>query len=201
MTALPITIGLIFLAELGDKSQLMAMAFATRYRARQVILGVACAALAINLVSVLVGRTLGGVLADHTAWLGIVAGLAFLGFAAWTWFSGEEESLEEVNEEVLEDTERARSRGRAALVVVATAFLVAELGDRTMLATAALAMNYGWLTVWIGSTVGLVLASSVGVVFGATIGRRLSTRRVAQVSAALFAVIGAVMVVGGALSL
>lgn len=200
VSSLLLSIGIVFLAELGDKSQLMSMAFATRYKARQVILGVVVAALGINLVSVAIGRLLGGFLESAGPWIGIVAGALFVAFAVWTWFfEGEAENEDDVLAEVEAGTTRGRSR--AAWLVVASAFVVAELGDKTMLATAALALQYDWLPVWIGSSIGLALASSAGVLLGAALGRFLSGALVAKISAGLFLVFGAAMIVAGVVAL
>lgn len=200
MSTFFLSVGIVFLAELGDKSQLMSMAFATRYRARQVILGAIVAALGINLVSVAIGQLLGGFLASAGPWLGIAAGALFVAFAVWSWFfEGDDEDEDEVMAEVEKDT--AKGRGKAAWLVVATAFVVAELGDKTMLATAALALQYEWLPVWLGSSVGLALASSAGVLLGAALGRFLSGETVAKVSAGLFAVFGVAMIAAGVMAL
>ena len=199
MTAFLTAVGVVFLAELGDKSQLMAMAFASRYRPSRVILGVTLAALGVNLLSVLVGRAIGATLADYSGVIALLAGLAFLGFALWTLI----ETLRDEDED--EDEEQAEVKpsrfGSSAVLVVATAFLVTELGDRTMLATAALALNNGIIPTWLGSTVGLVAASSIGVVFGAALGRKLSGRVIGFISAGLFALFGLVMLVAGLLAL
>ncbi len=86
------------------------------------------------------------------------------------------------------------SRPRAALGIVA-AFFVAELGDKTMLATATLASRGNPVMVWIGAAAGIFLAGAAGVVLGHLLGRRLPERATAAASAALFAVFGAVLIV------
>jgi Ca2+/H+ antiporter, TMEM165/GDT1 family len=82
LDALLIRFGVIFVAELGDKSQLMALAFATRYRALPVLAGITAATAVVHLVSVVVGALLGAALPARP--MNLLAGLAFLGFAAWT---------------------------------------------------------------------------------------------------------------------
>ena len=198
MTAFLTAVGVVFLAELGDKSQLMAMAFAARYRASRVILGVTLAALGVNLLSVLVGRAIGATLAEHSGVIALLAGVAFLGFAVWTLIDTLKGDDDEDDEEA---TAKPSRFGSSAVLVVATAFLVTELGDRTMLATAALALQNGIIPTWLGSTVGLVAASSLGVVFGAALGKKLSGRVVGFISAALFALFGIGMIVVGVLAL
>jgi len=77
-----LSFGIIFIAELGDKSQLMALAFAARYRASVVLVAVTVATLMVHAVSVLVGLTFA--LALPTAAIQVAAGVAFFGFALWT---------------------------------------------------------------------------------------------------------------------
>src|SRR3954452_11672780 len=84
MDAFLISTAVIFVAELGDKSQLMAMTFATRYRARDVLLGITVATALVHLASVAIGHTVGAAFGDYQGWISIAAGVAFLGFAAWT---------------------------------------------------------------------------------------------------------------------
>ena len=85
---------MIFVAELGDESQLMALTFATRYRPLLVMVGIAIATALINAISVAVGYGLG--LALPTRWISLAAGLVFIGFAIWT-LRAEEEDDEDVS--------------------------------------------------------------------------------------------------------
>ncbi len=82
MYAVLLSAALVFVAELGDKSQLMSMTFATRYRARTVIIGAGIACTLTNLVSALVGNAIGDALPEHA--VRIAGGVLFLAFAAWT---------------------------------------------------------------------------------------------------------------------
>jgi Ca2+/H+ antiporter, TMEM165/GDT1 family len=174
-----VSFGVIFVAELGDKSQLMAMTFATRYKAWQVITGITAATAVVHLASVAIGGLLGDAL--PTGWINLVAALAFFGFAGWT-LRGD--SLTE------EEKQKAERSGGAAVLAVGAAFLLAELGDKTMLATITLATQYGWLGTWIGSTVGMVLADVLAIVVGRWLGTRLPEKVVAYGAAALFALFG-----------
>ena len=132
MNAFLLALGVVFLAELGDKSQLMALAFAARYRALTVLVAVSIATLLVHAGSVLLGRAFA--LALPTNVILVVAGLAFFGFAAWT-VRGDKLGQQE--------EERAQQTGRWALVTIGTAFFLAELGDKTMLATITLATDHG----------------------------------------------------------
>jgi putative Ca2+/H+ antiporter (TMEM165/GDT1 family) len=191
--ATALAMGAIFVAEFGDKSQLLILAFATRYAWRPVVLGLVLAAAAVQGVSVLVGAAAGAVLPQ--AALALVSGVAFLGVAAWT-VRGDDHDEGEPPPEAPSRT--VSLAGLALVLTVAGTFVVGELGDKTMLATFALAATQGALPTWIGSTLGEIGANLVAVVVGRQVGHRLSPRFVRVGSAALFAIAG-VAVIAGAL--
>src|SRR5512141_1757856 len=186
MNAFTLSFGVILLAELGDKSQLMALAFATRYRAWTVLIAVSLATLLVHAGSVLVGRAFA--LALPTSAIQVVAGLAFLAFAGWT-IRGDR--LGE------DDEDRARKTGRWALLTIGTAFFLAELGDKTMLATVTLATTEEPIGTWLGSTVGMVAADAIAIVVGATLGARLPERAIKLFAAAAFVVFGVLLLAEG----
>ena len=132
MDAFLVSFGIIFLAELGDKSQLMAMAFAARYPAKTILIAITAATALVHLVSVLIGAAFGAALPTDT--ISVVAGLAFLAFAAWT-LRGDELGDQ--------DMVRAEQTSRSVFLTVGVAFFLAELGDKTMLATITLATDNG----------------------------------------------------------
>ena len=179
LTAFVVSFGVVFLAELGDKSQLMALTFATRYRALPVLVGITIATSVVHLISVAVGYGLGAAL--PTDWIALVAAVAFLGFGAWT-LRGD--SLTE------EEQAKAARAGGSAVVAASMAFFLAELGDKTMLATITLATQHGWFGVWVGSTVGMVAADALAIVAGRKLGKYLPERAVKIGSATLFFVFG-----------
>ena len=189
MEAFWISLAVIFVAELGDKSQLMAMTFATRFKTWPVIAGITIATTAVHLVSVAVGGLIGDAL--PTTAISVVAGLAFLGFAAWT-LRGDELTDEEA--------EKAKRTTRNAIIAVTVAFFLAELGDKTMLATITLATKHGWLGTWIGSTVGMVAADALAILVGRALGTRLPERAVRIGAAVLFFLFGVALLVEGALA-
>jgi Ca2+/H+ antiporter, TMEM165/GDT1 family len=177
-------LGLVFVAELGDKTQLVALGFGARHRLAPVLTGVAIAYMSTNLLSVVVGGLLGATL--PTQLIGLAGGVLFLGFAAWTLARGEG------------DDENGGAIGggdRSVILSVATAMFVAELGDKTMLATAALAAQGNPMLVWVGATIGIILAGGLGVLLGRWFGARLPERAARIGSAALFAVFGLVLLV------
>ncbi|MGI5206509.1 TMEM165/GDT1 family protein [Spirillospora sp. CA-108201] len=190
MTAFLISLAVIFVAELGDKSQLMAMTFATRFRALPVLIGITAATAIVHLASVALGAALGAAL--PTGPISIIAGVAFLGFALWT-LRGDE----------LDDDERDKARlaTGSAILAVGGAFFLAELGDKTMLATVTLAADHGGLAglagVWLGSTVGMVAADALAIVVGQMLGRKLPERVIRYGAAAGFAVFGVLLLIEG----
>jgi putative Ca2+/H+ antiporter (TMEM165/GDT1 family) len=178
----------IFVAELGDKSQLMAMTFAARYRARDVLLGITVATLLVHLASVGIGSWVGDAFADRQDTLAIVAGVAFLAFALWT-LRGDELTESEA--------EKARRNTGVAILAVGTAFFLAELGDKTMLATITLATREGWFGTWLGTPGVLAAAVALPIGVGALVGRRLPERAIRYGAAAAFVVFGAVLIYSG----
>jgi putative Ca2+/H+ antiporter (TMEM165/GDT1 family) len=184
--ALLLSFGVIFVAELGDKSQLMAMTFATRYRFWTVLGGITAATALVHLVSVGIGAAVGVNL--PTTVINVVAGIAFLLFGAWT-----------LRGDTLSDEEAAKAAraARSAFIAVALAFFLAELGDKTMLATITLATTEGWFGTWVGSTLGMVAADALAIGVGALLGRRLPEKAVRIGAAVLFFAFGALLIVEG----
>jgi putative Ca2+/H+ antiporter (TMEM165/GDT1 family) len=179
LAALAISFGVIFVAELGDKSQLMALTFATRFKPLPVLIGITIATAVVHLASVAIGVGLGTTL--PTGWISLVAGVAFLVFGAWT-LRGD--SLTE------EEQRKAERTNKSAIVAVSVAFFLAELGDKTMLATITLATRNGWFGTWLGSTLGMVLADALAIMVGRMLGRRLPEKAIKYGAAVLFAIFG-----------
>ena len=189
--AAALAFGAIFIAEFGDKSQLLVLAFATRYPARPVVIGVVLAATIIQGISVAVGAAAGSFLPEGL--VEIVSGLAFLAVAAWT-LRGEDE-----DEAEMAVPSGRRLAGMALVLTVAMTFIASELGDKTMLATFAIAAQQGALPTWIGSTAGEVAANLVAVAVGRQVRHRLSPRVIRIGSAVLFALAGAALLIGALL--
>jgi Ca2+/H+ antiporter, TMEM165/GDT1 family len=178
-----LSFGVIFVAELGDKSQLMALTLATRYRPWPILAGISVATAGVHAVSVLVGAAMGKTL--PTTWITLVAGVAFLFFAAWT-LRGDE---------LTDDESRAARATRSAFMTALIVFFLAELGDKTMLATITLATREGLFGTWLGSTVGMVAADALAIALGAVLGRRLPEKAIRFGAAALFVIFGLLLVV------
>lgn len=188
MSVLLLSFFVIFVAELGDKSQLMAMTFATRFRFWTVLAGITFATAVVHLASVAIGTLVGERL--PTDLINIFAGLAFVGFGVWT-LHGDELSDDEAS--------KASRVGRSAFFAIAGAFFLAELGDKTMLATVTLATTQNWFGVWIGSTLGMVAADALAIGLGAVIGKTLPEKTVRIGASVLFFCFAAVLIVEGIL--
>jgi Ca2+/H+ antiporter, TMEM165/GDT1 family len=185
-----VAFGVVLLAELGDKTQLMVLAFSTRYRAWPVVVGVGAATALMMAASVAVGAALGSLIPAQVVQL--VGGLAFLAFAAWTVLAGEEE--EDVEGAAAASRIGRRSFLRVALLV-GSAMALAELGDKSMLATLTLATQAEPLGTWAGATLAMTAVSLLSVVVGRQIGTRIPQRLVRYVAAAAFAVFGVLLLV------
>ncbi|MBC8989344.1 TMEM165/GDT1 family protein [Micromonospora chalcea] len=179
LVALVVSFGVIFVAELGDKSQLMALTFATRFKTVPVLIGITIATAIVHLASVAIGYGLNAAL--PTGWISLIAGLAFLGFGAWT-LRGDKLTEEEKR--------KAERSSKSAILAVGVAFFLAELGDKTMLATITLATKYGWFGTWLGSTLGMVAADALAILVGRMLGRHLPERAIRYGAAVLFAICG-----------
>ncbi len=179
MEAFLISAGAIAVAELGDKTQILALLLAARFRRPgQVLLGIACASLANHALAALAGVWIGHFLtAQRLGWL---IGLSFLGVALWAF---------------LPETARpgAEPKGARAGAFVSTliTIFIAEMGDRTQIATAVLAAHYQHLVpVVLGTSCGMVIANLPAVLFGHWAGERLPIRLIRGVAAAVFALLG-----------
>ncbi|MVU79790.1 UPF0016 domain-containing protein [Nocardia sp. ET3-3] len=179
-----LSFGVLFLAELGDKSQLMALTFALRYRWWVVLSGITVASILVNLIAVGVGHFLGAAL--PTGVISVFAAATLLGVGLWTLRETLPSNSTGETEEVV-----SQPKSRNAFLVVVSAFLLAELGDRTMFATMALATKNGWVAVWIGSVAGMVAAGGLAILIGVTIGKHIPERTIAVCSGLLFLYFGA----------
>lgn len=182
-----LSFGVLFLAELGDKSQLMALTFALRHRWWVVLAGIAAASIAVNLIAVGVGHFLGAAL--PTSVIAVITAVVLLAVGLWTLRETMHADTDS-GEEAVEPDSDPRSPLRVFFLVL-SAFLLAELGDRTMFAIIALASNHNWIAVWIGSVAGMVAAGGGAIALGILVGKHVPERAIAIGSGLLFLYIGA----------
>lgn len=185
MEALLVSTGVVALAEIGDKTQLLAFILAARFKKPlPIILGI--------LVATLVNHGLAGALG---AWItasvspGIlrwVLGLSFLGMAVWTLIP---DKIEE------EESQVAQRLGVFGATLVT--FFLAEMGDKTQIATIAMAAHYATpLLVVLGTTLGMLIADVPAVFVGDKLAARIPMKLVHAVAAAIFALLGIATLLG-----
>ena len=177
LTAALISLGVVFVAELGDKSQLMSMTYALRHHWWVVLAGVAVAAFLVHGLAVTIGHFLGVTLPGRP--IAFAAAVSFFVFAVWTW----RERKDGV-------TAPTAPEHRFVLLAVVSSYVLAELGDKTMLATVALASHHNWVGVWIGATAAMVLADGLAITAGALLHRRLPERLLHELASVLFVLFG-----------
>ena len=165
--------GLIALAELGDKTQLVCMTLAARHPPTLVLSGAVLAFAVLNLLAVLFGASIAAWLPEWVTATAVAALFAVFGVKA----------LRDAGEETVEVEEKS---GRGVLLSTFGLIFLAELGDKTQLAVAGLASAQPALPVWIGGTLGLAAISALGVLAGRTVLRRLPMRLLHRISGALF---------------
>ena len=180
LTAIFSTFGLIFLAEIGDKSQLVCMTLAARHRHLPVLLGAIAAFLILNTLAVVFGAGLAQWIPEK-----ILAGAVAILFGAF----GIKSRL--TREEVTEDGEVEEKPGHGIFATTFLMLLLAEMGDKTQIAIAGLASTLPSLAVWIGATLALITTSALGVWLGVTLLRRIPIHRLHQVSGIFFLVLAA----------
>ena len=177
LAAILLSLAVVFVAELGDKSQLITMTYALRHRWWVVLSGVAIASMLVHGLSVAIGHFLGLTLPERP--IAFAAAIAFLLFAYWTWREGDADGR---------DIRVAEPR--FVIFAIVSSFVLAELGDKTMLATVTLASDHNWAGVWIGATLGMVLADGVAIVAGQMLHKRLPARFLHGMASVLFLLFG-----------
>jgi putative Ca2+/H+ antiporter (TMEM165/GDT1 family) len=168
---------MVVLAEMGDKTQLLAMAMATRFRAGSVLWGVLIATVLNHALAVALGTYLRASL--NLELIQMIAAASFILFGIWT-----------IRGDTLEDKEKKKSL-LSPILTVAVAFFIAEMGDKTQLATVALAVKYNApVATLMGTTAGMLVADAIGIYIGVVLGKRLPERLIKWVSAILFILFG-----------
>ncbi|GAC1629189.1 MAG: TMEM165/GDT1 family protein [Nevskia sp.] len=177
---------LVAIGEIGDKTQLLALLLACRFRRPvPILLGILVATLANHGLAAVLGGWLRAQLpADTLRWL---VGLAFLGIGAWA-----------LVPDRIDEDEQPRSVGRYGIFLLTVlSFFVAEIGDKTQLATVALAARFDSLpAVVAGTTLGMMIADAPVVLFAGRLSACCSLAQVRYVAAALFVLLGLAALLG-----
>jgi putative Ca2+/H+ antiporter (TMEM165/GDT1 family) len=176
MTAFLASLGFVVLAEMRDKTQLLAMAFASRYRWQTVMWAVFVATLVNHLLAVVVGSYLTAFVPMQ--YIQMAAAASFILFGLWT-----------LRGDKLEGEDKRFNY--SPFWTVAVAFFIAEMGDKTQLATVALAARYeSIISVWLGTTTGMVVADAVGIIVGIVLGKKIPERVIKWFAALVFIAFG-----------
>jgi len=172
---------LLFVAELGDKTQFITMSLASRLSAKAVAAGVLLASFALTTIAVVFGTALSSI-AGQSIIVEIGAGLLFLAFGIASFVSTGDD----------DDGEIIRAApGPGAVWMVFAAFFVAELGDKTQIATFTRASTSEYpLAVLVGATMGFAMSNLLGLVVGRAAAARLSARQLRALSGTIFILFG-----------
>lgn len=167
---------MVVLAEMGDKTQLLAMAFATRFKAGTVLWGVLAATLANHFLAVVVGSYTAQLI--PMVYIQTATALSFILFGLWTLHGDHLEG----------EDQRFKF---SPFWTVAIAFFLAEMGDKTQLATVALAAKYQMiLPVWMGTTTGMIISDAIGIMIGNLLGKKIPEKAVKWFAAVIFILFG-----------
>ncbi len=170
---------LVVLAEMGDKTQFVAMTFATKFNPPKVLFAIFIVTVANFAIVIVIGQLLTEVVPIEA--ISLVASIAFIGFGIWT-----------VREEkAVEDSVKVSRFG--VIATVGIAFFLAELGDKTQLATLSLAVQYhSPVSVLVGATLAMLVADGIGIVIGVVFCRRIPRHKLKWLSAVIFVLFGLV---------
>ncbi|EZP73654.1 Membrane protein [Sphingomonas paucimobilis] len=186
MEAFTTSAALVALAEMGDKTQLLAMLLATRFRRPlPIIMGILAATLANHFLAALVGHSIAGVL-DHP-WFRYAVAASFIAMAGWTLIP-----------DTFDEDEPLKAPGRAGVFVTTLiAFFLVEMGDKTQIATVALGARFdSLLAVTAGTTMGMMIANVPAVLFGEALAKKVPMRALQVAAALLFLGLGLWMIAG-----
>lgn len=186
MDAFLTSTALVALAEMGDKTQLLAMLLATRFRKPvPIIMGILVATLANHFLAALVGHEAAGLLASP--WFRYAVALSFIAMAVWTL----------IPDKIDENAPLKAPSKAGVFVTTMIAFFLVEMGDKTQVATVALGAQFqNLLAVTAGTTTGMMLANVPAVIFGEALSRRVPMRALQVGAAILFLLLGLWMLAG-----
>jgi putative Ca2+/H+ antiporter (TMEM165/GDT1 family) len=185
MEAFLVSTGIVALAEMGDKTQLLSLVLAARFRKPwPIVLGILVATLANHGLAGAVGSWVTTFMGpDVLRW---VLGASFIAMAAWMLIPDK-----------LDDKEGDSAPRMGVFLTTVVVFFLAEMGDKTQIATVMLAAQYNaWFAVVAGTTLGMMLANAPVVWFGDAITKRVPLRLVHLISAGIFAVLGVLALSG-----
>lgn len=172
----------VVVAEMGDKTQLLAMAFASKYKAKDVMLGVFIATIFNHAIAVGVGNYLSSVIPME--YVKIAAAISFIFFGLWT-IRGDE----------IDDEDEKKTKF-GPVITVAIAFFIAEMGDKTQLMTVAIAAQFKQ-PIWVlaGTTVGMLVADGIGILGGSWLAKHVPEKYIKWGAALVFMIFGIITLI------
>ena len=185
MESLLVSTGAVAVSEIGDKTQLLALLLASRFRRPvPIVAGILVATVVNHTLAGLLGQWLGSAIPPELLRWGL--GALFLGMAAWALIPDK-----------LEGDGTARRAAGGAFLIATVSFFLAEIGDKTQIATMALAARFDTvIPVVIGTTAGMLIADVPAVICGQLAGDRINPRWMRAVAAAVFAALGLLTLLG-----
>jgi len=174
-----VSAGAVTLAEMADKTQLMTMAFAAKYKVSKVIIGVLSAIILSQGLAVALGSIIGHS-QSMNVWIQTVAAASFIFFGLWGFQEEKTESISGKNDKY----------GNTIKVMIA--FFIAELGDKTQLSTIAFSIKYPdyYIAVFLGSFTGMVIANALGIILGVILCKHIPEGKIKIISAIIFITFG-----------
>ena len=170
--------GLIFIAEMGDKTQILAMTFATKYKIRNVILGIFLGSLFNHALAVLLGSNLQRIIPLEL--LSLIAGISFVFFGLWTL-------------KLDDDENKSKASKYGPVITVSLAFFIGELGDKTQLAAIALSTDATYpMFILMGTVLGMVVTGMLGILIGIKIGHKVDDFYIKIGSSIVFLIFGTI---------
>ena len=185
MQTLLLSTGVVALAEIGDKTQLLAFILATRFKKPiPIILGILCATIINHALAGAVGAWITTAISPQA--LRWILGVSFIAMAVWTMIPDK-----------IDDDEAQLGRKLGVFGATLVTFFLAEMGDKTQLATVALAAKSAFpIEVVIGTTLGMMIADVPAVILGKKLGQRVSMKLVHSIAACIFLVLGIATLLG-----
>lgn len=171
---------MVGIAEMGDKTQLVVIAFTKKHKVLHIVIGVIAAIFLNNLIAVTIGSLISQIIPE--AYIDIIAGVLFLYFAA--------ASLKKDDDE----EEHKSFGGLGPVLAIGLTFFLAEFGDKTQIATANLAaaskVSCAWVSVMLGACAGMIIANAIGLLIGLKLGKNIPDYIFKWCAVAIFAVFG-----------
>ncbi|WP_375748255.1 TMEM165/GDT1 family protein [Vibrio sp. HN007] len=186
LTTSLLSFGVIFLAEIGDKSQLVCMTLAARHKPKPIILGSIAAFAVLNFLAVSVGNGLTHLIPHQ--WLLYSSAALFTAFGIKSLFTSEEDEEEE---------SIVAKSSKSIFVTTFTLIFLAELADKTQLAVVTMSTNYSPVVIWLSATAALGATSVMGVLLGRKLLSRINANLMHKVSGLFFILIAALLLFNG----